>query len=320
MRGLLLMLLALVASPAAFAQPASEWVTLGTSGGPAVQRERSQIANALVMPGGAYLFDTGNGVQRQMALARIAERDVKVIFLSHHHLDHVADLGPLLWTRWTFGGGPLIVVGPQGTKALVEGLIAASAPITLAGYPVAGPAKPALADLVTVIEIPADLAEPTQVYADARIKVGAIGVDHYQSPSSIPLDHMPQAVAYRVEAGGRTIVYTGDSGPSARLTKLAKGADLLVTEVVEPDAIAALLTGGAQGSDAARAGIVRGMTMNHLTPGEVGKMAQAAGVKRVVLTHFVPSPENVPDRGVYARGIGQFYKGPLRLANDLDRF
>lgn len=314
---LLLLVLALLTSQVAFAQPASEWVTLGTSGGPAVQRERSQIANALVTPGGVYLFDTGNGVQRQMALAGIAERDVKVIFLSHHHLDHVADLGPLLWTRWTFGGGPLTVVGPQGTKALVEGLIAASGPMTLAGYPVAGPAKPALADLVTAIEIPADLQEPTQIYADAQINVSAIGVDHYQSPPSIPLDHLPQAVAYRVEAGGRIIVYTGDSGPSPRLTRLARGADLLVTEVVEPDAIAALL---ARGNDAARAGIIKGMRVNHLTPAEVGRMAQAAGAKQVVLTHFVPSPENVPDKGVYTRGIGEFYSGPVRLANDLDRF
>lgn len=313
----LLLALALLASPA-FAQ--AQWVTLGTSGGPAVQRERSQIANALVTPGGVYLFDVGNGVQRQMALAGIAERDVRVIFLTHHHLDHVADLGPLLWTRWTFGGGPLTVVGPPGTKALVDGLIAASGPITLAGYPVAGPAKPALAELVSVIEIPADLDQPTDVYADAQIKVKAIGVDHYQSPPSVPVAVMPQAVAYRVAAGGRSIVYSGDSGPSARLTRLAKDADLLVTEVVEPDAIAALLTGGAQGADAARAGIVRGMRVNHLTPGEVGRMAQAAGVRAVVLTHFVPSPEAVPDKGIYAREIGAIYKGPLRLANDLDRF
>lgn len=312
----LLLALALLASPA-FAQ--AQWVTLGTSGGPAVQRERSQIANALVTPGGVYLFDVGNGVQRQMALAGIAERDVKVIFLTHHHLDHVADLGPLLWTRWTFGGGPLTVVGPPGTKALVDGLIAASGPITLAGYPVAGPAKPTLGELVSVIEIPADLDQPTDVYADAQIKVKAIGVDHYQSPPSVPVAVMPQAVAYRVDAG-RSIVYSGDSGPSARLTRLAKDADLLVTEVVEPDAIAALLTGGAQGADAARAGIVRGMRVDHLTPGEVGRMAQAAGVRAVVLTHFVPSPEAVPDKGIYAREIGAIYKGPLRLANDLDRF
>ena len=76
MRGLLLAL-GLLSSASAFAQPSTApWVTLGTSGGPAVQRERSQIANALVTRGGSYLFDVGNGVQRQMALAGIAERDV----------------------------------------------------------------------------------------------------------------------------------------------------------------------------------------------------------------------------------------------------
>ena len=102
----------------------------------------------------------GNDVQRQMARAGIAEPAVRVVFLSHHHLDHVADLGPVLWTHWTFGRGVLTVVGPQGTQELVNGLIAAAPPITLAGYPTAGPAKPPLAEMVRVIEVPADHATP----------------------------------------------------------------------------------------------------------------------------------------------------------------
>lgn len=101
-----------------------------------------------------------------------------------------------------------------------------------------------------------------------------MGVDHYQSAPSIPLDHLPQAVAYRVVTPGRTIVYTGDSGPSARLTALVAGADLLVTEVVELEAIRAALA-ASPAPPLVREGIARGMAVNHLTPVEIGRMAAA---------------------------------------------
>lgn len=314
------LLLAGCATVQAQEQPRAQWVTLGTSGGPQVHAERSQIANALALPdGAAYLFDTGNGVQRQMAFAGIPEPAVRAVFLSHHHLDHVADLGPILWTHWTFGQGVLTVVGPVGTQELVDGLVAAAPPIMLAGYPTAGPAKPGLADMVRVIEVPADLAVPQEVWRDQSIIVEAVGVDHYQSAPSIPLDHLPQALAFRVVTPGRTIVYTGDSGPSPRLASLATGADLLVTEVVELDAIRAALA-ASPAPPVVREGIARGMAINHLTPAEIGRMAAAARVGEVLLTHFVPSPEIVPDRTIYTRQIGESYAGPVRIAEDLGRY
>jgi ribonuclease BN (tRNA processing enzyme) len=319
---LTLLLVACVSAPGLHAQEQAEWVTLGTSGGPPVRVERAQIANALLLPDGAtYLFDAGNDVQRQMARAGIAETLVRAIFLSHHHLDHVADLGPLLWTHWTFGRGLLTVVGPVGTRELVDGLVETSAPITLAGYPSAGPARVPLADKLQVIEIPADTAAPLEVFRDEAITVQAVGVDHFQTLPSVALDAMPQAVAYRVSGAGRTIVYTGDSGPSRRLDALVAGADLLVTEVVELEAIAPLLSDGAGSPpDAIRTAVARGMAVNHLTPLEIGRMAAAGEVGGVLLTHFVPTPESVADQSVYLRQIGEHYSGPVTLADDLGRY
>lgn len=323
MRSLLVagaLLLAGCATVQAQEQPRAQWVTLGTSGGPPVRVERAQIANALVLPdGGSYLFDTGNDVQRQMARAGIPETSVRVVFLSHHHLDHVADLGPLLWTHWTFGRGVLAVVGPVGTQELVDGLVAAASPIMLAGYPTAGPAKPPLAEMVRVIEVAADLPTPQQVWRDDAVTVEAVGVDHYQAAPSVPLDHLPQALAYRVITPDRTIVYTGDSGPSPRLASLVAGADLLVTEVVELDGIHASLL-AMPIPEVVRQGIAQGMAINHLTPAEVGRMAAAGGVRSVLLTHFVPSPESVPDRAIYQRQIAESYNGPVMLADDLGRY
>lgn len=301
--------------------PTAQWVTLGTSGGPAAQAVRSQIANALVVDGSVYLFDVGNGIRRQMAIAKIPEGSVKAIFLSHHHLDHNADLGPLMVSHWTFGFGKWPVIGPVGTRHLVNGLASANDPTILAGYPSGGPAKPALSELFEAADLPADLDEAKLVFQDANVKVWTIGVDHYQTPPSIPLPAMPQAVAYRVEAGGRTFVYTGDSGPSPRLERLARNADVLISEIVDADRMAVLIPLGMQKPQPELTkAIVAGMRVNHLVPGEVGRMAAAANVKQVVLTHFVPSPEDETDPRAFLRDLQRVYRGKVTMARDLDRF
>lgn len=316
--------LSLAAGTASAKSPphAATWITLGTSGGPAVQVARSQIANALVVNGAVYLFDLGNGVQRQMALAGLSEGDIKAVFISHHHLDHNADLGPLMVTHRTFFRGVLPVIGPAGTRQLVDGLALANAPTVLAAFPTAGPDKPPLRDLFTVTEVPEAQQTATLVFEDDNVKVWAIGVDHYQQAPSIPLAHMPDAVAYRVEAGGRTFVFTGDSGPSARLDELVRGADVLISEIVDPPAIAANILKSMKGpAPALTKAIIDGMKVNHLTAENVGRMAAQGKVGEVVLTHFVPSPEDAKGgAAAYARALRREFKGRVTMARDLGRY
>src|SRR5262245_30503824 len=73
-----------------------QWVTLGTAGGPPIHANQSQIANALVVGQAIYLFDAGEGVLRQMAAANLPVGRVKVLFLTHHHPDHVMDVGAVV--------------------------------------------------------------------------------------------------------------------------------------------------------------------------------------------------------------------------------
>lgn len=310
------LLLAALASPA-WAQTPVRWITLGTSGGPSVQTERAQIANALVVGQSVYLFDAGNDVQRQLARAGIAERNVKAVFLSHHHLDHNADLGPLIITHWLFGQGRLAVTGPAGTRSLALGLARANAPTALASFPTMGAAKPPIEETITPSDLP-DITEPKVIYEDGTVRISAISVEHYQVPPSVALPQLPKAVAYRVEAGGRTLVYSGDTGPSPGLEQLARGADVLFTEVVDLAGIAAELAKSmAQVPAPVRANVVAGMKANHLTADEIGRLAQKAGVRRVVLTHFVPSPDKLRDPSALVRGVRKSFKGPVKLARDL---
>ena len=98
------------------------FITLGTRGRSIVARERSELANALWVGSAVYLFNVGDGVQRQMTLARLPLENVRAIFISHHHIDHNGGLAPLLVTRWVLGARkPLPVLGPPGTVVVMVG-------------------------------------------------------------------------------------------------------------------------------------------------------------------------------------------------------
>lgn len=299
------------------------WITLGTAGGPPVHASQSQIANALQVDDAVYLFDVGNGVLRQMDAAKLPVRNIRRVFLTHHHPDHNADLGFVMVSWWLFGTDQALgILGPPGTKTLVEGLAAANAPTVLASFPAGGrPPKPPLAEMVQASDLPADIESPTVVYEDGNIKVSTTSVDHFQVPPSVPMKEMPQAVAFRVEVDGRSYVYSGDTGPSQNLETLAKGADVLITEVVNIEAIRAYLMRTVKGMPPEAASkLGADMEKNHLTPANIGKIAGAAGVKRVVLTHFVPGFEEVEDPTVFTEDIAPAYQGPVSIAHDLDRF
>jgi ribonuclease BN (tRNA processing enzyme) len=118
-------------------------------------------------------------------------------------------------------------------------------------------------------------------------------------------------------------VFSGDTGPSEALTELARGADVLVTEVGSPDDVVALFkrNGLWQAKTAAeQEGFIRHMQEEHLTPEDVGKMAAKAGVKSVVLTHLGPTVDPEDDYRRYADGAKKFFSGPIALAKDLMRF
>ncbi|XVH31755.1 MBL fold metallo-hydrolase [Haloferacaceae archaeon DSL9] len=69
------------------------------------------------------LVDCGSGVLHRLAQTDVGYERVGTVLLTHHHLDHVADLVPLLKARWLAGKEHLEVVGPTGTKALLDGLL-----------------------------------------------------------------------------------------------------------------------------------------------------------------------------------------------------
>lgn len=310
-------------SAASSASSGPVWVTLGTGGGPQIRRDRSEPANALVIGNDVYLFDVGSGVERQMVGAHLALGNVKAIFITHHHIDHNADLGQLISSRWMFNGyAPLPVIGPPGTVDMVKSLVEADRPDELAPIGAGPKGKPSILSTVVPRDLDLTMDQPTEIYRDSNIRVLAVTNTHYHFAPASPEAQVARSYSMRIETPQRTFVYTGDTGPSQHVEQLASHADVLVSEVIDMEKIADTLrhAPSSQLPPAMLPAMLKHMEEDHLTPVEIGKLAAKAGVKEVVLTHIVPGSDGERDMSGYTKGIAPTYSGPVYLSHDLDRF
>ena len=299
----------------------AQFITLGTGGGPVIRLERGQPANAIIVGAEVYLFDAGDGVQRQMRAAGIDARQVKAVFLSHHHIDHSGGIPTLMANRWLLNNlPPITLIGPPGTEQWASGITAAYRTIELAPIAIGGPPKPPFAQSVASIDLPATLDEPQVVFSDENIRVLAVTNNHFNYPAGSPEAETSRSYSFRIEVAGRSIVYTGDTGPSANLERLAQEADLLVSEVIDLEGMRRIYAQVPWMDDATSTAAMAHQTKDHLTPEEVGKLATRAGVGAVVLTHLVPGSDGELDPSVYVAGVKKHFSGPVTLADDLDRF
>ena len=246
----------------------SRLILLGTAGGPTPKKTRSGPSQIIVVGDRGYVVDCGDGVARQMMTAGVF-RTLRHVFITHHHSDHNADYGNLLLLAWGDSlTTPVDTWGPPPLQKMTRLFFEMSAPDLEVRERDEG--RPPLARLVHAHEV----REAGAVMKDDLVTVTCAVVDH-------PL--VPLALAYRFEGPDRSIVFSGDTRRSEALIKLARGADVLVHEVLYLPAAP-----GAPGS-ALRKHVVD----SHTTAEDAGRVATEAGVKTLVLSHFVPA-ENPP--------------------------
>ena len=298
-----------------------ELVTLGTGGGPSVRLERAQTSSAVVIGEDVYLIDSADGVLRQLAGADLPIERIKAVFITHHHFDHNGDLGALLVQRWLFHyARPKIkVIGPPMTREMVTHLAKAFRATELAPIIIGTTEIPGIAATVEASDIPGDLDTPTVIYQDANVRVSAVLNNHYHFQPGSPAAEAARSYAFRFDTPDRSITFTGDTGPSERVARLAHGSDVLVSEVIDMERMERLLRANDR-PDFPMEELIEHLRKDHLTPPQVGELAASAGVKEVVLHHLVPGFDGETDPSVYTKGIEKHFKGPVRVARDLERF
>jgi len=296
----------------------TRFITLGTRSGPTPDVHRAQCSNVLITNGAAYIIDAGDGVSRRLIRLGVNFRDIGDIFITHPHSDHTGGLGSLM--TWLYDrGNPTKVVniyGPPGTAAGVEGLLqflTVNAEIRMSDGTKSIPA----AKLFRTKD-----ADVGMVFQDSNIKVTAVENTHFHFPPGSPGYGKYKSYSYRFDAADRSVVFTGDTGPSDAVADLAKGADLLVSEATNPvdeykeGEIKAgrwqLMTSEQQKN------LIRHHIDEHLLPEDLGKMAAHANVKTVVMTHLQPSPND--DYSRYVNDVKRYYSGQVFVAKDLMEF
>jgi ribonuclease BN (tRNA processing enzyme) len=308
----------------AFAMPAlaqavpatgARLILLGTQGGPNYTATRGEAANAVVVDGQPYLVDCGYGTLAALKKAAINHRQIARIFLTHLHDDHTADLAALLNRQWTDGRvEPVTVAGPFGTRRMVEAVIAfgeANAAIRLVDE--ARSVKPS--QMFRGQDIDAT-ATPREVYRDGRVTVRSIENTHYPAESKQKMPY--RSVAYRLDAAGRSFVFSGDTSYSPGLVTLAKGAEILVCEAIDVVAMRKAFDGMvARGMYADNPeGVWRHIVDTHTTLEDAGKMAAEAGVRTLVLSHLVPGAlDSLPDEA-YLAPARKTFRGQIVLGRD----
>ena len=273
-------------------------ILLGTAGGPTPKVTRGAPAQVIIFNGGAYLIDCGNGVGRQLRLAGVSLRDIRHVFLTHHHSDHNADYGTLLLLAWASDlASPVDTWGPAPLKRLTDLFLEMSD--TDIKVRIADEGRPPLAPLIR----PHELAGDGLVVRDGALTVTCARVHH-------PL--VTEAYAYRFDSPDRSIVISGDTSPSPALVKLARNADVLVHEVLYLPAVAKLLAGSADPS-----ALRRHLLDSHTPLDEVGRIATEANVKTLVLSHFVPGETSAVPDAVWRAGAKAHFKGEVIVGKDL---
>jgi ribonuclease BN (tRNA processing enzyme) len=273
-------------------------IFLGTAGGPRPKTNASAPAQVLVINGTPYVVDCGNGVARQLALAGIPLPTVRHVFITHHHSDHNADYGNLLLLAW--GSGLKTQVDTWGPPPLARmtGLFLEMNASDIQ-VRIADEGRAPLAPLIRVHELTAD----GLVMQDENVKVTAALVKH---PLVVP------AFAFRFDAADRSIVFSGDTARSENLVKLARGADVLVHEALFVPAVDRIVSGDPNTST-----LKKHLLDSHTAIEDCGRVAEAAGVKTLVITHRVPVDDPAITDQMWIDAAREHYRGTVLLAKDL---
>ena len=273
-------------------------ILLGTGGGPRPRKASSASAQVIVVNDTAYIVDCGDGVARQLVLAGVPLTTLRHVFITHHHSDHNADYGNLIWLAWAAGLHTRVDTwGPPPIRNMTKLFFEMNAYDI--NTRIADEGRVPLVPLVHVHE----LTEGGLVMQDENVKVTAALVHH---PPVMP------SFGYRFDSADRSIVISGDTTPSDRLIQLARGADVLVHEALYVPGVDRLVARVPNAT-----ALKRSILSHHTTAEDAGRVAQAAGVRMLVLSHLVPPDDPAITEQMWVDAARMHYDGPVVVGKDL---
>jgi ribonuclease BN (tRNA processing enzyme) len=302
---------------------ATELVLLGTAGAPAPVAGRAGISSALATGGRVFVVDCGRGTPSGYANAGLDFARLAGVFLTHLHVDHIGDLAGLLLYPWGLRAGPdgplppVQVYGPGRPAHLPDGDAAfhrqttvhpelpAPGTTDLVGHLLAGyayhlnvmPLDAAMPDPGQLVRA-TDITAPCVVLDDGDVRVSAAAVMH---------GHAAPALAYRFDTADGSVVFSGDTTADDKLTALAQGADILVHQVAD---LSYLERHGWSGAALQR------MAGLHTDVTEVGGVAERAGVRELILTHYLPAEPAAVSEADWAERAGKGFSGRTVAGRD----
>ena len=271
---------------------------LGTKGGPAIRPGSSMPTSNLVCLNGLQIvLDCGLGVTKGLVDQGMKLEDLSLIFISHLHSDHYLELGPLIHTAWTAGlKTPIDIFGPDRLETYwISFLASMKADIDLR---IEDEGRPDLRSLVTF-----HIVDEGEIMIKNGIVVRALRTEH---------PPLMDCFAYSFKTASTHVVFSGDTAPMEALEDFALGADLLVHEAMLKSALPALMARVGNGSDK----LMTHLLCSHTFAADAAKTAQTAGVKRLALSHLIPSDDLEYSEQDWEDAVAQHWNGPLTIGRD----
>jgi ribonuclease BN (tRNA processing enzyme) len=238
-------------------------VTLTGTGSPRPSPERANSGQVIRAGERLILLDCGGGTMRRLLDAGIDATGIETMFLTHLHSDHTLDYAEFILGSWSMGRSALSVYGPPGTRRLHDLLLLEPYRADIE-YRLSLGRSPA-----GIMDIDVNEFESGLIYDDGELRVRAV-----------PAIHSTYTVALRFDYAGKSIVHSGDTCYTPDLVELALGADILIHD-------ACMAPAAVFKDTAVWPNLYDHLKEHHATPEEAGRAAREAGVKTLVLTHFL---------------------------------
>lgn len=282
----------------ALSQSGDRLVLLGTQGGPFIRSyKQTPSANLIVYKSIPMVVDTGFGVTFKLLDSGVRLASVRYIFITHHHSDHNLELGPLLYNAWLAGlTEPVHVYAPTGLTALLTAYWESNRYDIETRIKDEG--RPDIRPLVISHEYKAGTLLKT---SDFEIKA----LKNIHPP-------IEESYALRFQLGEKVVVFSGDTAYHPPLAEFASGADYLIHEVMNGPAVEEMVK---RRPNAIR--LKASILSHHTLAEDVGKIAQAAKVKTLILTHFVPPDDKSLTDEVWSKAVRTSFSGKIIVGKDL---